>query len=102
MTNTDIVVQRLRDIGVKLTRGSQSDGAFRVQPKMTGCESRRMLSEWHQYGQKYVDCYWYFDGKNGRGIDLYSTVKELAACPIDKFLLEEVNDDWCLWLSVKH
>jgi len=102
MTYTDTVIQRLRDIGVKLDRGTQSDGSFRVQPKMTGCESRRMLSEWRQYAHKYCDCEWQLpSGKHGSGIDLYNSVKELATCPIENFLLEEKNDDWCLWLSVK-
>jgi len=102
VTSTDIVIQRLRDIGVQLERGTQSDGAFRIQPKMTGCESRRMLSEWRQYTQKYHDCQWQLpSGKCGSGIDLYNSVKELASCPIENFLLEEIADDWCLWLSVK-
>lgn len=102
MSHTDTVIERLRASGIELAKGSQSSGMFRLQPKVTGCERRVMLSEWRKYSQSYIDCHWTLNGgKTGRGVDFMNPVKELATCPIGWFKVEMGNDDWCLWAWVE-
>ena len=46
-----------------------------------------------------MDMYWSLDGREGRGIDLMDTVKNLAEA--DEIMVERRDGDDFLWVSVK-
>lgn len=100
-TNTDIVIKRLREKGLKISRGTFENGAYRVQPKMTGCERRVALCEWSRWLQMYTDCYWKLGHREGRGVDFLSKLKDLATCDINDFLVKIEPHDAFLWVFVK-
>lgn len=96
-TNTEIVVSKLIELGLDLDTPKESVDIYRVQSKVTGCESRRALCYLGRRGCS--DISGNIEGRSYEGIDLLDSVAVLAKSKIEVIL--KPHSDSYLWVCIK-
>lgn len=96
-TSTEILVNKLIGLGLELERPREHAELYRVQPKVTGCESRRALCYRTRHGCQ--DISGNYENRSYEGIDLLGPVKLLAEKPIE-IHFNPWSDSY-LWVCLK-